>query len=221
MDFLSKTRRFCPELAAEIHRIAEKTFTFASERPTDNSQFNYEYLWLAESRADSFKQIDLRFRVEMVEYIVKRWKQNLRGYRPYQESGYRIYMWRTLGPKITVVQFVKEPGDENGIEFIDSLEKFLRPCAQRSWKANFPLGTPLDLSKVLRTVEKMRGSIGKPAAERLGMTRGELRKLIEQIDLVDDVNRIRKRFKRRPAALTPMPVPRRLPAYEIILPPRY
>lgn len=220
MDFLSKTRRFCPELAEEIHAIAEKSFTFASEHPSVNSQFNSEYLWLAEHRADRFKQINLRYRVEMVQHIIERWKQNLRGYRPYQDSGYRIHMWRSLGPKISVAQYQEEQGTDIGVELIESLERFLRPFAQRSWGDLFS-GSPIDLSEVLRTVERMRGSIGKPTAERLGMTRGELRKLIEQVDLVDDVNRIRKHFKRRPAALNPFPVPRRLPMHEIILPPRY
>jgi hypothetical protein len=48
--------------------------------------------------------------------------------------------------------------------------------------------------------EKHAGSISKPTADALHVSVGELRRLIEQMNVGERVNAIRKRYKRRPAA---------------------
>lgn len=70
----------------------------------------------------------------------------------------------------------------------------------RSWRANFDL-EPFELNPkwVLNQIDKNKGSIGKPTADKIGVKVGELRTIIEQMGLQSRVNDIRKKYRRRPA----------------------
>ncbi|NNE24488.1 MAG: hypothetical protein HKN11_17950 [Rhizobiales bacterium] len=198
---------------------------FEGDHPNSHSAYNHIHLWALEWWADHHDWIDIDYRVEFVDLIFERWRGRLTGLWPYQEAGYRFYLYEALAPTVSVVAETPHgfAYDSETATLVSSPREIMSLYENRSWGANFSFD-PWDVSrdKILATVEKKRGSIGKPTAQALGLQTGKLRILIEQMGLDSEVNDIRKRHKRRPAAFrAEEDMPYQFSVYEMRLPARY
>lgn len=166
-----------------------------------HSADNHIHLWALEYWADHHGWIDTAYRVWFAEEILSAWRARLKGMRPYQERGYRLYLYADLAPTLSVVAET-EHGCPYGLaeSFEPDLAAVMRRYDGQSWASHFgDASAEPTPEKVLKAVERHAGSISKPTAQALGMQVGHLRRFIEWFDLGDEVNRLRKRFKRRPA----------------------
>lgn len=206
MKLYDFTQQRCPELALFLKQCCASPLSFDGDHPNYHSYLNHIHLWALEWWADHHAWIDLDYRVEFVEEIFNHWRGRLKGLQPYQEGGYRFYLYEDMAPTISVVAETEHgfAYDLENAKFVDSIAQIMTLYLDRSWQENFDFdpweATP---EKILQTVETHKGSISKPTANALGMKVGQLRRLIEQMMLADDVNAIRKRFKRRPARFRP------------------
>lgn len=225
MSIASFTQSRCPELAEFLESCCSAPLAFEGEHPNYHSYLNHIHLWALEWWADHHGWIDLDYRVEFVDLIFERWRGRLTGLEPYRQDGYRLYLYEDLAPTISVV--AETPYgfayDAQGATFVNSTREIMSLYTDRSWSSNFDC-EPWDVShdKLLALVDKNRGSIGKPTAQALGLKTGKLRILIEQMGLEREINAIRKRCKRRPAAFrTEEDMPHRFHVYEQLLPAGY
>ncbi|MEM8795339.1 MAG: hypothetical protein AAGE61_07215 [Pseudomonadota bacterium] len=201
MSILAFTQKKCPELADFLEGCCTAPLSFKGEHPNSHSSQNHIHLWALEWWADRLPWIDLQYRVDFVEEIVKRWRIRLKGLPPYQEKGYRLYLYEDLAPTISVVAETPYgfpyPGEPT---FVAQRRDIMALYLERSWRANFEFEEfAVGPDALLAAIDKASGSISKPTANALGLKVGALRILIEQMGLDREVNQIRKKYKRRPA----------------------
>lgn len=224
MTLESFTRARCPELADFLAECCEAELSFAGEHPIEHSSHNHIHLWALEYWADTHAWIDTEYRVEFAETVLDRWKARLKGYAPYRDRGYRLYLYQDLAPTVSVVAETKYGFPyPNQPVFVHSVREIMELYADVSWRENFSAGgaaAELSREAVLDAIAKASGSISKPAANALGISVGALRVLIEQMYIADEVNALRKRFKRRPASFRSTEMaPHIFKIYEQRLPP--
>ncbi|MBE1292101.1 MAG: hypothetical protein JJ868_10145 [Shimia sp.] len=200
MEIVEFTRNRCLELANFLRECQEADLRFVGDVPILHSADNHIHLWALEYWADHHKWITTAYRVAFVEAILAVWHKRLTGFRPYQERGYRLYVYEDLAPTVSVVAET-DVGCPYGLaQIVPSMETVLAPYENQSWIENFSNdANALDPASLLRAIERNKGSIGKPTAQTLGLQVGHLRRWIEWFEIGDEVNAIRKRFKRRPA----------------------
>ena len=206
-DFLAYTRSKSRGLADALEQVCATPLDFEGEFPLAHSSANHVHLWFLEYRADRAPWIDTEFRTRFIQHILEHWRIRLKGMAPYRDRGYRMYVYEDAAPTLSVVA-------ETDIGFpyrfgtpirVNRIEQIAALYANRSWQERFAF-EPFELSerRVLKAVEGHQGSISKPTAYQLGLKVGKLRLLIAQMDLGDEVNRIRKHYRRRPV---PFPEP--------------
>ena len=226
LDVLDRAGRISTGFRRAIEDTCQQEFSFRAKPAMEQGSFNSYYLWWIEFAADRFPEIDLAFRCDIVSLIVETWARRLKGYAPYRSHGYIIVMWKTLAVKISVVSRnalgagVRDPD----AKVTTGLREFLAPLAKQHWRDHFA-DTDGNWhtfeATLLDAIDKNHGSIGRSTCDRLGMSQVELRRVIENADIVKDVNRIRKRHGRRPAKLIPYRPPRTTEYYEVWLEPGY
>ena len=201
MDLLNFTQARCPELSAFLENCGEAPLRFEGDHPLMHSADNHIHLWALEYWADHHAWIDTAYRVRFAAAILDRWRARLKGLRPYQERGYRLYLYADLAPTVSVVAET-DVGCPYGLaeDFAPDMATVMRQYEGQSWAAHFSdADDGLKPEVVLKAVERHHGSIGKPAAQALGIQVGHLRRFIEWFELGEEVNSLRKRYKRRPA----------------------
>ncbi len=223
MNIISFINGFSPELAAFIENVAQTSFQFRGADPLTHSSYNHVHLWMLESTADYFPQIDTGLRVSVIDHLFSVWKNRLRSYKPYANQGFRLYLLEALSPTVSVVAeteigfpYYGEP------EFVATTREILERYTAQRWGDHFDDGSVPDPGIILDVIKAHQGSISKPAAQALGLNRAELRRWIANLGLADQVNQIRKKFHRRPAQFVdPDSLPFKYRVYEEILPPGY
>ena len=209
MSLPAFTATRCPELAEFLEFCCAQPLSFEGDDPNYHAYLTPIHLWALEYWADHHAWIDLDYRVAFVELIFQRWRGRLKGREPYRQAGYRMYLYEWLSPTISVV--AETPGGfpyPGQPIFVGKPRDVMALFVDRSWAANFesePWKIPRE--KILQVIKANKGSISKPSAAVLGLKVGALRILIEQMGLDDEVNSIRKTFKRRPAAFRVEPEP--------------
>lgn len=201
MSLAAETRKRCPELADFLEFCCRAELSFDEPEPIQHSAFNHIHLWALEWWADHHAWIDLDYRADFVAEIFRHWRGRLKGLPPYQNDGYRVYLYQDMAPTVSVVAAM-QAGCPYGHHhtFVASPRDVLARYVDKSWQDNFTCDPwEVDRGHVLKVIEKHNGSISKPSAGALGLNVGALRILIEQMGLEREVNRLRKHFKRRPA----------------------
>lgn len=224
MSIAASTRARCPELADFLEACAVAPLSFDGPHAIRHSSANHIHLWALEYWADHHAWIDLDYRVAFAGHIFERWRGRLTGLPPYREQGYRLYLYEDMAPTVSVVAETGEGCPYGGdVRFVGSAREVMAAYVGRSWRSIFSHSRwPVSPDAVLLAVERGAGSIGQPAASALGLDRGKLRSIIEAMGLEAEVNRIRKRYKRRPAVFKEPRGPlERTAIYELRLPPRY
>jgi hypothetical protein len=202
MDLLREAQSLSPRLAQWLQAIGEQLFVFAEDHPLKHSSHNHVHLFLLEYEADTHPQITLAFRCRIVSFIFETWKQRLKGYRPYQEAGFRLYLYEDSAPTVSVVAETPYGFPYGGQPvFVHSPAEVMERYVGSSWHERFPTASSRDTEPeyLLETIGKQNGSIGRSTANSLHMTTAELRQWIEWFDLQEPVNRLRKKYGRRPA----------------------
>lgn len=164
-----------------------------------HSSYNHQHLWMQEYYARKTSKINFLFRKEVVQYLFARWKMRLKGYTPYQQSGYRLYLYEDREPTISVVAetsqgfpyrymkdsllLVKNPDDILVLYNDSSFKHYLTP------------------KEVLSVLDECKGSLRQTALS-LHVELAELRRQIENMELSQKVNQLRKKYKRIPALFT-------------------
>lgn len=219
------TRERCPELADFLVNACATPLTFEEgAHPNTHSADNHIHLFELERWADHHSWIDLDYRTQFAELIFARWRGRLKGLWPYRASGYRFYLYEDLAPTVSAVAETAEgfpyPGEPT---FVSSPRDIMARFAERSWAGVFDFEPwAVSREKLIAAVEANAGSISKPTAASLGLKVGQLRTTIEVMGLDGEVNRLRKRFKRRPAKFrTEADLPFRYHCYELRLPAGY
>lgn len=224
MSLESFTRARCPELAEFLNGCCEAPLSFAGAHPIEHSSHNHIHFWALEYWADHYAWIDTQYRVEFAKTVLDRWTSRLKGFTPYRDRGYRLYLYQDLAPTVSAVAETNHGFPYGGQPvFVPGIREIMELHANQSWRAHFT-SAPLALSEdaVLDAIAKASGSISKPTANALGVSVGALRILIEQMGLTDEVNALRKRFKRRPAAFrSELMQPYSYKIFEQRLPPGY
>lgn len=205
MDFLAFTRSINSGLADTIEEAAELKFDFSDAHDPEGYFANYRhhnnmvYFWFLEWAAEKHREIDLAYRCKATRFIIDRWKTRLRGYRPYHDTGFVLRIWETLAPKMEVLRNAPEHSRHEKVRKVQTLEEMWAPYEGRPWSSVFDDDpySPLIPDNILKIIEKEAGSIGKPTARRLGVSVAELRRQIGNWDIGDQVNRIRKKHRRR------------------------
>jgi hypothetical protein len=202
MSLEAFTRERCPELAAFLKDCCASPLSFAGAHPIEHSADNHIHLWSLEYWADHHKWIDLDYRTAFADLILDRWRGRLKGLAPYHADGYRMYLYQDMAPTVSVVAETRFGFPYGGTaSFVHGAREIMRLYVERSWRDNFTIEPwEVDDQALLAAVDKHAGSIGKPTANALKISVAALRRLIEQMNLADRVNAIRKRYKRRPAA---------------------
>lgn len=208
MEVLKYTRRRSPELAEYLEAVAASSFCFEGSDPLQHSSHNHVHLWKIEYLADSCNWIDVNYRVEAVSFLLEQWRRRLKGLAPYRQLGYRMYLYEDRAPTISVVAQTQIgfPYSYGTPIFVDHIRDILTLYEGRSWKQHFAeiAASEWEIStkRILSVVQKNGGSISRPTANQLGLPVGKLRTLIINMGLGDQINSIRKQFKRRPADFT-------------------
>lgn len=201
MTLITETRKRCPELGEFLEYCCKAPLSFDGPYPMMHSSNNHIHLWALEWWADHHQWIDLDYRIDFVAEIFAHWRGRVKGLLPYREDGYLVYLYEDMAPTVSIVASTPE-GCPYGREhtFVGSTGEVLAPYVNQSWQDNFEfVPWEVDQDRILKVIEKNAGSIGKPSAEALGVKVGHLRTLIEQMGLEEQVNALRKRYKRRPA----------------------
>lgn len=202
--FLQSTRERSRELADYLEAVAASPLRFEGDHPLMHSSDNHVHLWKLEYLADELSWIDTGYRTGFARYVLEQWRRRAKGLPPYRERGYRIYLYEDLAPTLSMVAETDFgfPYGRPGLQQVDRIEDVMSAYAGRSWRANFEVEeggiTPERLLKVIRAEQ---GSLSSPSADRLGINVAELRRLVVNLGLDDEVNQIRKHFRRRPADL--------------------
>lgn len=201
MSLASETRKRCPELADFLEFCCTAHLSFDGPEPIQHSAANHMHLWALEFWADQHAWIDLDYRCDFVGEIFRHWRGRLTGLPPYQADGYRVYLYEDLAPTVSVVAATPVGCPYgNHHTFVSSPRDVMARYVDKSWQDNFACEPwAVDRDRLLKVIEKNKGSISKPSANAVGLSVGALRILIEQMGLEDEVNALRKHFKRRPA----------------------
>jgi hypothetical protein len=201
MDVLKFSQARCPELAGFLEATATGPLSFDGAHPLEHSADNHVHLWALEYWADQHRWIDLDYRVDFVNYIFDIWRNKPRVYAPYKTVGYRLYLYDSLAPTVSVVAetaFGFPYGQEPTL--VPNVRDIMAPYVECSWREHWSNEAwPIDPDRILKTIERNKGSIGRPTASALGIKVGELRKLIINTGIDLQTNKIRKKYKRRPA----------------------
>lgn len=202
MEFLKYTKSRSRELAEYAQQVAKSPLSFDGEHPISHSSRNHVHLWFVEYLSDSFDWIDVDYRVEFVKYVLEQWRRRMRGLAPYEQRGYRLYVYEDRAPTISAVAEtdIGFPYSYGQPIFVKNIRDVLAIYGTRSWKESFGnFDWNISQERILDTIRKNHGSIGKLTASTLGLQVGQLRKLIVNMGLDLEVNTIRKHFKRSPA----------------------
>ncbi|MDF2576869.1 MAG: hypothetical protein K0S74_353 [Chlamydiales bacterium] len=200
--FLIEAQKISKELANWYEEIGEKQFYFEGEDPLEHSSYNHVHLWKTESYLyDNPKlPINFHFRKAGVQYIFERWKARLNSYKSKLKIGYRLYVYEDRQPAVSIVAETpmgfpyRYHKDE--VVLVSSYDEILRLYDEPKQVSKVYKYQPKDLLKI---IEANQGSIGRSSAEQLGVSIGDLRKAIECYSIQQEVNRIRKNYKRTPA----------------------
>lgn len=199
LEILAALQGRAPYLADDLARVADQPLRFDGDCPNSHSAFNHRALYGLEAAARQHGWIDTGFRTRFVEAVLNRWQARLKGMAPYQAHGYRLYVYEGMVITVSAVAETDKRFPYPGApKFVDHPRDVARRYEAGS---GFDLVSTLPVTSdaLIKAVEKHHGSISKPTANSLGLQVGELRKCIECYDLQDQVNRIRKQHKRRPA----------------------
>ena len=225
MSFLQLTQSRSAELAEYAQFVAQMPFDFTGQHPIEHSAHNHVHLWKLEYLADTYPWINTSYRVDFVNYIFDQWRRRLKGFSPYQWRGYRLYLYEDLAPTLSVVAETEIgfPYARGQAIVVPTVEDVLQRYAHRSWKQYFASpGWEISEKRLLNVVAKNNGSISKPTAEALGLTVGKLRILIINMGLAEQVNALRKRYRRSPADFSnDLETAYRWHVFEQCLPARY
>lgn len=207
MTILGFTRAKCPELAGFLEACCASRLSFEGDEPNFHSACNHIHLWALEYWAERHDWIDLPYRLEFVREIFNCWRTQMRGLPPYQAKGYRLYLYEDLAPTVSVVAETPVGFPYSGcgpVTFVERPQDVLRSYPGKKW-GEFFRSTPWTTSqeRILEAVEKQAGSIGAPSANALGLSRGQLRRMIEERGLEREINALRKKFHRPPARFRP------------------
>ena len=204
MDILKFTRSRNPELADYLEEVCRSSLNFEAGHPLQHSAWNHIHLSKLEYLADRHEWIDLEYRIQFVKTVMEFWRNRLKGLPPYKKQGYRIYVYEDIAPTITVV--AETPYGfpyahlEMSARFVPNIRKVLELYVNRPWKERFSNdGSWINEDRLLEIIRKNKGSINKPTARILGTNVAQLRRVITQSGLGNEVNTIRKHFKRSPA----------------------
>jgi hypothetical protein len=210
-----------PEVVRFVEETGEIDLHFRGPEPLDHSRDNHVHLWAIEYAADSHREIDLAFRCAAIRHILARWTARLRGFAPYATQGYRLYVYGDMAPTLSVVAETPRGCPYGDVKRVADIETVVRPYVGQSWAARFETVGGLGPDRLLTAIDKEKGSLGA-TARRLGWPLAALRRDIEAWQIGPDVNRLRKRHRRRPARFADPAY--RLPDtlfWEQRLPPRY
>ena len=207
MGFLETASKITPELAEYVDAIAEMELVFRGDHPIEHSRHNHVHLSSIEWLAVRHPQIDLSIREQAVQFVFERWRARLKSFHPYRQSGYRLYLYEDFAPTISVVAdtahgfpYGKEPAAWSSVDEV--FKPFVKITNTKPMQLDCCQESALSGDMILSAVERARGSIRTRAAQSLGLSVAELRKRVEWFYLCDQVNDLRKRFKRRPARFT-------------------
>jgi hypothetical protein len=222
LSILDQAAAITPELATYIVNVAEAPLRFDGLEPNRHSSYNHVHLWKIESLADTHPSITTSFRIATVGYIFGRWQARLRTYHPYQQNGYRLYLYEDTAPTISVVAETKHGFPYAGQPFfVESLKDVLELYSQRSWRSNWQ-SVEITPERIITTIEKANGSISTTVAHQLELNGAALRRWIEWFEIAEQVNTIRKRYGRRPAQFVQAEtLPHHYRIWEKRLPARY
>jgi len=226
MDVLRYTKTVSRDLADYLEQCARAPLAFEGNDPLHHSSHNHIHLWLLECFAERNEWVNLAYKREFVEYILKTWKNRIKGFLPYQSQGYRMYVYTDWAPTISVVAetamgFPYRYSLEHAV-FVDDLSDILKKYEGCNWSDNFGGASGISPKTVLKSVLSNAGSIGKATANMLGLKVGALRRLIINMGLAEQVNEIRKKHKRRPADFRyELDHNHTTLFYELLLPPKF
>lgn len=225
VEFLKFTQSRSVELAEYAEAVSRSPLAFVGLNPLEHSAHNHVHLWKLEYLADRCDWIDIEYRVEFVNFILEQWRRRLKGLPPYREHGYRVFVYEDLAPTISVVAETDGgfPYSSGTPVFVKTVREILALYATRSWKVHFTdADQDISTERVVTAVTNNKGSIGRPTAQQLGLPVGKLRLLIVNMGLAEQVNEIRKRYRRPPSDFTnELPYSDRWHVFERRLPPRY
>ena len=198
-NILQRARSISGQFVDHIEDCAECVFDFSDLNDPYANPDNRVYLWFVESFLEDYEGDGLAFRVAITRYILERWRSRLKGYQPYHQTGYIIYIYETLAPKLDVL--IPGSGVLSGQQnLIPTLEEYWQPYTRIPWRDRFEArGIRDEVRRTLEALKKENGSISHGTAQRLGITRAQLRRNIMSWEIEDDVNGIRKHFRRKPA----------------------
>jgi len=103
MDIVEYTRTRSKELANYLEECACSPLTFEGNDPLSHSSSNHVHLWYLEYYSERNNWINVEYKLAFISYILKTWKNRIKGFFPYQSQGYRIYVYGDLAPTISVV----------------------------------------------------------------------------------------------------------------------
>jgi hypothetical protein len=207
-DVMKYTKERSAELAEYLECVSATPLSFEGEDPLSHSAENHVHLWKLEYLADSHSWINTTYRVEFIKHVLEQWRLRLKGLRHYRERGYRLYVYEDMAPTVSVVAEtdIGFPYGHRSAVFVPNILDVVKLYENRSWKENFGgLDWEISHEKVIKVVERNKGSIGKPTANALGMQVGKLRSLITNMGLGTEVNEMRKLYRRRPADFSKEP----------------
>lgn len=209
MSILQYTKEKSADLADYLEVLAKSTLRFEGNDPLIHSSPNHIHLWKLEYLAERYNWIDSEYKIDFINYILRQWKIRLKGLAPYHEKGYRVYVYEDLSPSISVVAETEVgfPYDSSNAVFTKNISNIIDIYNDKIWSNNFSgIDWKITHDNVLKVIEKNKGSISKPSAHELNLQVGKLRHLIINMSLGDEVNTIRKKYKRRPADFSHDPV---------------
>ena len=180
MKFLEYTRWRSPQLADYARAVAQSPLSFDGEHPLNHSSHNHVHLWKLEYLSDTLKWIDVDYRVEFVKYVLRQWQVRMKGLPPYQQQGYRLYVYEDHAPTISAVAEtdIGFPYSCGQPIFVSNIRDILALYNDRSWRESFAdIDWEISHERIVNAVEQNDGSIGKPTANSLGLQVGQLRKL--------------------------------------------
>jgi hypothetical protein len=197
-DILRYTRERSPELAESLIQVSAWPLRFEGDDPLFHSYENHVHLHGLGCITDPQSWIDTTYKVEFIKYILEQWRLRLKGLSPYRNRGYRLYVYEDVYPTVSVVAEtdVGFPYRHRQAVFVPNIIDVVRLYEVDDSRR---IDTGISGRKILEAVERHKGSIGKPTANALGIQVGKLRTLITEMFLYGAVNKIRKKYGRRPA----------------------
>lgn len=226
MDIVKYTRNRSNQLADYLEECAFSPLEFEGDDPLLHSSNNHVHLWFLEHFSQHHSWVNLEYKLAFVEYILKVWKNRIKGQPPYHSQGYRLYVYQEMSPTVSVVANTAEgfPYKDSleQVLFVDKISDVLKVYEDHNWSKNFTAEWEISHEKILKVISLNRGSIAKPSASQLGIKVGELRHLIINMGLSSEVNTIRKKYKRRPADFSHgIENDNQIILYEQVLPPKF